>query len=69
MHLFDVAPAIVVQFGAITLSTSPISKLRGADDERRQAKRQPCRQAHGRSEDPLAIALTAAASAWRSTAA
>ncbi len=33
-HLFHAAP-IVVQFG----STSPISKLRAADDERRQAKR------------------------------
>jgi hypothetical protein len=33
------APPIVVQFRAITLSTSPISKLRAADDERRQAKR------------------------------
>ena len=31
-------PQIVVQFGDITLSTSPISKLRAADDERRQAK-------------------------------
>ncbi len=35
---FDAAP-IVVQLGAISLSTSPISKLRTADDERRQAKR------------------------------
>ena len=32
-------PQIVVQFGDITLSTSPISKLRAADDERRQTKR------------------------------
>jgi hypothetical protein len=32
-------PQIVVQFGAITLSTSPICKLCAADDERRQAKR------------------------------
>ena len=32
-------PQIVVQFGDITLSTSPISKLRAADDERRQAER------------------------------
>jgi hypothetical protein len=39
VHLFDAAPAIVLQFGAITLSTSPISKLRAADEERRQAKR------------------------------
>jgi hypothetical protein len=29
----------VVQLGAITLSASPISKLRAAEDERRQAKR------------------------------
>jgi hypothetical protein len=30
---------VVVQFGAITLSTWPISKLRAADDERHQTKR------------------------------
>jgi len=42
-------PQIVVQFGAITLSTSPISMVLCCD--------------------PLAIALTAAASARRSTAA
>jgi hypothetical protein len=38
VRLVHAAP-IVVQFGATTLSTSPISKLRAADDERRQAKR------------------------------
>jgi len=30
---------VVVQFGAITLSGSPVSRLGDADDERRQAKR------------------------------
>jgi hypothetical protein len=30
------ARAVVIQFGAITLSASPISKLRAADDERRR---------------------------------
>jgi hypothetical protein len=35
---FDAAPAIVVEFGAITLSTSSITKLCPVDDERRQAK-------------------------------
>jgi hypothetical protein len=36
---FHAAPSIVVQLRAITtLSTSPIAKLRAADDERRQAK-------------------------------
>ncbi len=35
---FHAAP-IVVSFRAIPLSTSPISKLRAADDEQRQAKR------------------------------
>jgi hypothetical protein len=30
---------VVVQFGAITLGTPPIAKLRAKDDERRQAKR------------------------------
>src|SRR5258708_14993487 len=44
------------------------SRSSAADDERRQAKRQPCRQAHGRGEDPLAMALTAAAWARRRTA-
>src|SRR5258707_1619038 len=32
-------PQIVVQFGAITLSTSLFTKLRGVDDERPEAKR------------------------------
>jgi hypothetical protein len=30
---------VVVQFGAITLSASPVSRLGDVDDERRQAKR------------------------------
>jgi hypothetical protein len=38
LHLFTPFP-IVVQLGAMTPSTSPISKLRAANDERRQAKR------------------------------
>ena len=33
------ARAVVVQFGAITLSGSPVSRLGDADDERRQAMR------------------------------
>jgi hypothetical protein len=33
------ARAVVVQFGAITLSGSPVSRLGDVDDERRQAKR------------------------------
>ena len=33
------ASLIVVQFGAITLSASPVSRLGDVDDERRQAKR------------------------------
>jgi hypothetical protein len=37
--LFYAAPTIVAQLGAISLSASPISKLRATDDERRQAKR------------------------------
>ncbi len=36
-HLFTPPPSSFSS--AITLSTSPISKLRAADDERRQAKR------------------------------
>jgi hypothetical protein len=32
-------PQIVVQFGAITLSTSLFTKLRAVDDERPEAKR------------------------------
>jgi hypothetical protein len=36
--LFDAAPANRRSVRANTLSTSPISKLRAADDERRQAK-------------------------------
>jgi hypothetical protein len=37
VHLFTPPPSSFSS--AITLSTSPISKLRAADDERRQAKR------------------------------
>jgi hypothetical protein len=37
--LFDAAPANRSSVRDITLSTSPISKLRTVDDERRQAKR------------------------------
>jgi hypothetical protein len=33
------AATIVVQFGAITFSASPVSRLGDVDDERRQAKR------------------------------
>jgi hypothetical protein len=36
---FSTPPAILVQFGAITLGASPISKLRAADDGRREAER------------------------------
>jgi len=39
VHPFYAASTIVVQLGAISLSASPISKLRATDDERRQAKR------------------------------
>jgi len=37
VHLFTPPPSSFSS--AITLSTSPISKLRAADDERRQTKR------------------------------
>jgi len=37
--LFDAAPANRSSVRAMTLSTSPISKLSAKDDERRQAKR------------------------------
>jgi hypothetical protein len=65
--LFDAAPAIVVQFGAINLSMSPISKLRACTDEQRQAKRNSLAdKLTVEAKDPLAIALIAA-SAHRST--
>jgi hypothetical protein len=67
-HPFHAAPTIVVQFGAITLNTSPISsrplpaaKLRAA--ETAGQAQQPCRQARGRAAgtkadaDPPAVAL------------
>jgi hypothetical protein len=74
VHLFDAAPAIVVQFSAITLSTSPISKLRAANDERQQTacreageRGQACRghQTHSRGRDGVAVRC-AVLSRWQS---
>jgi hypothetical protein len=39
VRTINAAKSVVVQFRLSPLSTSPISKLRAADDERRQAKR------------------------------
>jgi hypothetical protein len=45
-------PSTAAAINAQAAALAAAAKLRAADDERRQAKRQPCRQAHGRGGGP-----------------